>query len=69
MISPDAVGRLGLAVDPREIDGEHYPAVVDGPKLPADFPAIPDMLIVGDMPSYADGADGLLGQVWHTDHV
>lgn len=69
MISPDVVRRLGLTVGPRQLDGERYPAVVDAPHLEEPFPAISGPLIVGDLPTYAEGADGLLGQAWHADRV
>lgn len=69
LMSREAVRRLGLVERPRELDGEVYPAAVDAPELEPPFPPIPGILMVDDLPSYCEGADGLLGQAWHADRV
>jgi hypothetical protein len=69
IISPTAVARLGLSVVSRKVEGGHDIPAVEAPALAPDFPGIHDMLMVVDMPPYADGADGLLGQAWHADRV
>jgi hypothetical protein len=69
IISPTVVERLGLAVISREVQGGRVIPAVAAPALAPDFPAIPDLLFVADLPPYADGADGLLGQAWHAGRV
>lgn len=75
MLYPDAVARLGLAVDSLRADGETT-AVTDFPTLPAGsaFP-LPGgpfpgrLLIFPPTPTIHDGEDGMLGRVWFAERA
>lgn len=75
MIHPDAVARLGLAVDSVDADGERS-AVADFPPLPpgSAFP-LPGgyfagrLLVYPPNPAIHQGEDGMLGRVWFADRV
>jgi hypothetical protein len=71
IISPAAAARVGLAVAPREVDGELFARVTDCPLLKPlpGMPQVGEPLLVAELPAYVDGADGILGQAWHAGRV